>query len=185
MKYIADDLVRVKLNRGDEVVLGWGDPVEVDETRDGVTRVRVQDADGTWMPGQVKGKLAVQNMGVLKFTLVDVQQGDGMVLETPSGKVMIIDGGDNQLFARYLAARFRRPSETDPLPVEAPRGETNSTGYARRSPRGSIFGRGFDSRRLQFSHPSVGDGFDSRRVHHRKELCRIILRRPISSGCVP
>lgn len=119
MKYIADDLVRVNLSRGDEVVLGWGDPVEVEATQDGVTRIRIQDADGEWKRGQVKGKLAVQDKGVLKFTLVDVQQGDGIVLETPSGKVMLIDGGDNQLFARYLAARFRGSSKTDPLPVEA------------------------------------------------------------------
>jgi hypothetical protein len=44
----------------------------------------------------------------------------------------------------------------NPLPVEASRGEQNSTGYARRRPRGSIFGRGFDSRRLQFFHPCNG-----------------------------
>ncbi len=111
MKYIADDLVRVKLSKGEEVVLGWGDPVEVDSMQDGVTQIRIQDADGTWKPGQVEGKLAVQDMGVLKFTLVDVQQGDGIVLETPGGKVMIIDGGDNQLFARYLAARV--PEQED------------------------------------------------------------------------
>ena len=44
---------------------------------------------------------------VLKVNFVDVQQGDGAVIETPDGKVMLIDGGDNQLFARYLAGRFR------------------------------------------------------------------------------
>jgi len=40
---------------------------------------------------------------VLKFNFVDVQQGDGSVIETPKGKVVLIDGGDNVMFARYLA----------------------------------------------------------------------------------
>ena len=58
-----------------------------------MTQVRLQDSDGVWLPGQVKGKLALQDKGVLKLALVDVQQGDGILLETPSGKVMLIDAG--------------------------------------------------------------------------------------------
>ncbi|MDQ3240049.1 MAG: hypothetical protein M3Q43_01395 [Actinomycetota bacterium] len=55
---------------------------------------------------------------VLKVDFVDVQQGDASVIETPDGKVILVDGGDNQLFARYLAARFPgtgadRPKEID------------------------------------------------------------------------
>jgi hypothetical protein len=128
MKYIADDLVRVTFDRGDEAVLAWGDPIELEPieagapagaAHGGVTRVRVQDYDGAWLAGTVHGKLEVQDLGVLKLTLVDVQQGDGMVLETPNGQVVLIDGGDNLLFARYLAARFRRAKADDPLPVAA------------------------------------------------------------------
>src|SRR5690606_27482588 len=43
---------------------------------------------------------------VLKVDFVDVQQGDGSVIETADGTVILVDGGDNQLFARYLASRF-------------------------------------------------------------------------------
>ena len=56
---------------------------------------------------------------VLKVNFVDVQQGDGAVIESPGGKVLLVDGGDNQLFARYLASRFRGTSLAKPQVVEA------------------------------------------------------------------
>ena len=55
---------------------------------------------------------------VLKVNFVDVQQGDGAVIETPDGKLVLVDGGDNQLFARYLAARFQRHTEAKPQPID-------------------------------------------------------------------
>ncbi len=55
---------------------------------------------------------------VLSVNFVDVQQGDGAVIETPAGKVMLVDGGDNQLFARYLAGRFRGTTLARPQPIE-------------------------------------------------------------------
>ncbi|QUS38539.1 MBL fold metallo-hydrolase [Tardiphaga alba] len=55
---------------------------------------------------------------VLKVNFVDVQQGDGSVIESPQGKVMLVDGGDNQLFARYLASRFRGTSLSRPKEIE-------------------------------------------------------------------
>ena len=55
---------------------------------------------------------------VLKVNFVDVQQGDGAVIETPDGKIVLIDGGDNQLFARYLAARFQRHTKQKPQPID-------------------------------------------------------------------
>jgi hypothetical protein len=60
---------------------------------------------------------AAQNR-VLKVNFVDVQQGDGSVIETPSGQVILVDGGDNQLFARYLAGRFRGTSASKPRTID-------------------------------------------------------------------
>ncbi|CAA9228363.1 MAG: hypothetical protein AVDCRST_MAG42-973 [uncultured Chthoniobacterales bacterium] len=51
------------------------------------------------------------NNTVLKVHFVDVQQGDGTLIEAPDGKTILVDGGDNQLFARYLAARYRATSD--------------------------------------------------------------------------
>jgi hypothetical protein len=56
---------------------------------------------------------------VLKVNFVDVQQGDGAVIEAPDGRVILVDGGDNQLFARYLAARFRGTTLAKPQDIEA------------------------------------------------------------------
>jgi len=55
---------------------------------------------------------------VLKVNFVDVQQGDGSVIESPDGKVILVDGGDNQMFARYLAGRFRGTTAANPKTIE-------------------------------------------------------------------
>ncbi len=131
--YIKDDLVSVThlvkrsgvlVPSKKKSVLAWGDPVEVLEyikknNRTHRTRVMVHGRGASPWMGEVRGKLRTQAKGVLKFSMVDVQQGDGMVLETPEGKVILIDGGDNKLFARYLAARYRGTSKTNPLSVDA------------------------------------------------------------------
>jgi beta-lactamase superfamily II metal-dependent hydrolase len=71
--------------------------------------------------GFVKVDLPLRDTPILKITMVDVQQGDGMVVETPAGKKIFIDGGDNKLFARHVAARFKHPANSDlqPLVVDA------------------------------------------------------------------
>lgn len=118
--FVSQDLLKVKRDdNGQTVILAWGDPIEVLEFSDNRTRIRVLNRDAQPFEGTVRGKLPTQTNGVLKFALVDVQQGDAMVLETPEGKVLLIDGGDNKLFARYLARRYPGTSASKPLPVEA------------------------------------------------------------------
>lgn len=60
----------------------------------------------------------IKDNDVLKVNFVDVQQGDGCVIETPTGKVILVDGGDNQMFARYLASRYRDTGETKPKLID-------------------------------------------------------------------
>lgn len=116
--------------------LAWGDPVDVlarEPTRVKVRLTRyVTRDDGTIEPQDFTGyirrprtqaldrKLLVDPdaMRVLKLDFVDVQQGDASVLETPDGAVVLIDGGDNQLFARYLANRFRGTSDAAPKQID-------------------------------------------------------------------
>ena len=112
-------------------MLTWGATVEVTaitSTRhgrdglgaqaDGVKPVRVdrlscpeRDQAGQRGGGRAKNK-------ILKVDFVGVQQGDDAVIETPTGKVMLIDGGDNQMFARYLASRFRRTTAKRPKEID-------------------------------------------------------------------
>jgi beta-lactamase superfamily II metal-dependent hydrolase len=60
-----------------------------------------------------------EEIRILKVSFVDVQQGDGTVIETPNGHLILIDGGDNTLFARYLAQRFVGSSIKKPLEIDA------------------------------------------------------------------
>ena len=119
-------------------MIGWGHPIEVLAVTDKHVEVRVwrfeRQPDGSEKPIPASGfitptkssglkaaDLAIpkaQNR-VLKMDFVDVQQGDAAVLESPGGKVVLVDGGDNQLFARYLAGRFRGTTDARPLRPEA------------------------------------------------------------------
>jgi beta-lactamase superfamily II metal-dependent hydrolase len=117
--------------------LVWGDAVEVL----GVTakhvevRIRrvVEKPDGSVQPVMASGYivppksskikpdevvLPIAQSRVLKVSFVDVQQGDGSVIETPQGKVVLVDGGDTQMFARYLASRFAGTSDAAPKDVD-------------------------------------------------------------------
>lgn len=117
--------------------LAWGDEVTV--TKEAMTHLEIelqgfeQQSDGSILPikktgylepkksSQRKAKQLVRPRAenrVLKVSFVDVQQGDGAVIESPDGKVILIDGGDNQMFARYLAASFRGTSATKPKAID-------------------------------------------------------------------
>lgn len=138
---IGVDLARVYAAADAEVLvrtLCWGDEVEVDEVNEEHVRLKTTtfetQSDGSIKPVPVVGfvvppassgiepsEVVVDKQearGVLKVDFVDVQQGDASVMETPEGKVVLIDGGDNQLFARYLANRYRGTTEAVPRDVE-------------------------------------------------------------------
>jgi beta-lactamase superfamily II metal-dependent hydrolase len=131
---IAVDLARVfstATGREQISTLLWGDPVEVvATTADHVEILMPEMSPGVpRTPGFIRPTKAshiapseaivgIAEHRVLKIDFVDVQQGDGCTIETPRGKVMLIDGGDNQLFARHLAGRFRTTTLQKPLPVE-------------------------------------------------------------------
>jgi beta-lactamase superfamily II metal-dependent hydrolase len=116
-------------------VLGWGDEVIVrnaDEVEAGTathveiitTRFIAQSLGaevGEPMRGYIvpkKGQdirktiVRKEDSRILKVDFVDVQQGDGSVIITPNNHVVIVDGGSNQMFARYLANRLNRFEQT-------------------------------------------------------------------------
>jgi beta-lactamase superfamily II metal-dependent hydrolase len=139
---IAVDLARVFADtRGKTFLrtLAWGDYVEVirpDQPPADHVPIRLvefrEEPDGSIVPSAERTGhillrdgakmedvvVPVKKSEVLKVNFVDVQQGDGMVIETPGGKVILVDGGDNQLFARYLAGRFRGTSIENPREID-------------------------------------------------------------------
>jgi beta-lactamase superfamily II metal-dependent hydrolase len=117
--------------------VAWGDEVEVLEIT--ATHLRIQTtrfekkSDGSILPVNSEAFISPpkasgvkpadvvipkENNRVLKVNFVDVQQGDGSVIELPDGRIMLVDGGDNQMFARYLAARSPGTSLESPKEVE-------------------------------------------------------------------
>lgn len=139
-KRIAIDLANVHApdNGKPLTTLAWGDEVEVVAEDDkGITvhLQRLADTGASFTLTPVEGRIkrpskesglrvsditqpAAGPGKVLRLDFVDVQQGDGAVLETPGGAVMLIDGGDNQLFSRYLAARFQGSSAAQPRDID-------------------------------------------------------------------
>jgi beta-lactamase superfamily II metal-dependent hydrolase len=117
--------------------LAWGDQVTVVAKTATTVEVEfvdfIEQADGSVLPRKTSGfikpspasKIKAADVArplaqneVLKVNFVDVQQGDGAVIESPEGKVILVDGGDNQMFARYLAGRFRGTSKTNPKRID-------------------------------------------------------------------
>jgi hypothetical protein len=117
--------------------LAWGDEVTV--TTQTATRIEVEavyfneQPDGSILPVKEVGFIEPRKSSgvktadvvrprnqndVLKVNVVDVQQGDGAVIEAPDGKVILVDGGDNQMFARYLAGRFRGTTAANPKEID-------------------------------------------------------------------
>jgi hypothetical protein len=111
--YLDDDIVHLRRDDGTEAQFYWGDKVELlGEAEHGTIRVAVHGARGVVATGRIKAETRLRHTGLLRLSMVDVQQGDGLILETPEGRVMFIDGGDNQLFARHANARFPTPART-------------------------------------------------------------------------
>lgn len=117
--------------------MSWGDQVEVLKVTPEHVEVRVfkfeQQEDGTSKPVPSSGFIVPPKSSgikpgsvvrekkesrVLMVNFVDVQQGDGAVIETPKGKIVLLDGGENVMFARYLASRFRRTQAAKPKEID-------------------------------------------------------------------
>jgi beta-lactamase superfamily II metal-dependent hydrolase len=117
--------------------IAWGDEVTVVKENQNHVVINAMKfehrEDGSILPVPIKGyvepsrrcPVAVKDLfipkdqnQVMKVNFIDVQQGDGAVIESPDGKVILVDGGDNQLFARYLAGRFRGTSPADPKVID-------------------------------------------------------------------
>lgn len=107
--FVADDLVRVwhdKNGSGSDenllVQLYFGDDILEAKADGDHTRVLLVGNRYGW----VKGKLSLSKRPPLALAFIDVGQGDACLMTTPNGRTVLVDGGENQMAARYLAARF-------------------------------------------------------------------------------
>lgn len=56
----------------------------------------------------------------LAVTFIAVQQGDATLIRTPRGRTILVDGGEESLVARVLAATFPHTRADDPGCNSAP-----------------------------------------------------------------
>ncbi len=114
-KIVNVDLLKVFQMKGGKknivTVLGWGDPIQVGPPNSNgipvAVKSRTQMPDGSIKADDILGIVSKKakfldpsDNDIMRFTVVDVQQGDGAVLETPKGAKVFIDAGENQMFAR-------------------------------------------------------------------------------------
>lgn len=119
--YLDDDIVDLRLDDGSTWQYYWGARLERLPAQDkaGALRVKMIGHTGESKEGFIKAEASLRTDPILTFSMIDVQQGDGMIMETPGGKVLFIDAGEIKLFARHAAKRFPGTTAAKPLIVDA------------------------------------------------------------------
>ncbi len=147
-RFVDEDMVRIRgtwrdfferEEKADRVVkiLYWGDEIDlVDEaeaTDPAVRDVRVRYwnyPSGSFAEGTVrKRRSGGENVALrllpagaprpLAVTFVDVQQGDCAFIRTPSGRHLLVDGGEEVFIARLLASEFPGTTADQPFVLDA------------------------------------------------------------------
>jgi beta-lactamase superfamily II metal-dependent hydrolase len=136
-RYIDHDIVKVFAleaepgkTRGKLVAtLFWGDRVSVTGEDDESWHVMMSRRE--WdeslkqyeikeVPCKLSKRVALRaDPFVLKARIVDVGQGDGAIVETPEGDLILIDGGEESHMTRYLNASFAHVLTTESLDASA------------------------------------------------------------------
>ena len=120
-KIIDDDLVRVFKKDTEKVdkIITWGDEIEIVGEYENFYEIKLEGNSPTFLIKKNVKLIDSDLNKILKISFVDVQQGDASIIETPNKKIILVDGGENQLFARYLASRYNKNLKDDPLIVDA------------------------------------------------------------------
>lgn len=82
--------------------LVWGDEIAITGTDGPWSRLALGGGRAGW----AKGEVPTRAKPLMKVFFVDVGQGDGAMIETPDGRRILIDAGEEKFLARYIAARF-------------------------------------------------------------------------------
>jgi len=134
LRYIDDDIVRVykfgEPRTKDNLLatLFWGDNVRVVE-RAG-KHWKLDFTKRRWNPDTKKyewmkydaaipAKARFRDTPILKVRFVDVGQGDAAIIESPEGKLVLLDGGEGDHLRRYISAAWAHVLRFGPLECEA------------------------------------------------------------------
>ncbi|HVK40159.1 MAG TPA: MBL fold metallo-hydrolase [Candidatus Kapabacteria bacterium] len=106
-RYVSTPTARFEIERGDRLFrkeLLWGDTCRTIETSADRTKVHARGATG-WVATSALG-----TKRLLEIYVIDVGQGDAVLMRTPNGKWHLIDGGvsNDRQMTRKGAANFLR-----------------------------------------------------------------------------
>jgi beta-lactamase superfamily II metal-dependent hydrolase len=130
IRYLDDDIVHLyafgQARRTEHLAatLFWGDSVSI--VGPGKARISRRRWDAkrrkyvtdTTLCALPKGT-RFRDAPLLKVRFIDVGQGDGAVIETPDGEIVLVDGGEEEHLRRYLNVAFAHVLRTRPLPCAA------------------------------------------------------------------
>jgi beta-lactamase superfamily II metal-dependent hydrolase len=131
--YLDDDIVRVyekgakKSAKTLLATLFWGDQIKrVGQTGDNwiveIPRNEWNETKKKYIlkqyPGFIPKKAKFRTTPLLKVRYVDVGQGDASIVETPEGKFMLVDGGQDDHLRRYVTRAFSHLMAGKPLKCE-------------------------------------------------------------------
>ena len=117
-----------KLARKLLTTLFWGDSVRVTGKRDGfhVLDFTTREYDEVkkhyvWRKHEalMSSKVKLRDSSVLKVRFVDVGQGDGAIIESPDGQIVVLDGGEEDNFYNYFTAAWAHELRTGPVELAA------------------------------------------------------------------
>lgn len=133
-RIIGTDLVKVyvtddKGKRKQVTTLFWGDEVKVVKTTAEsyiveLPRLVWDDKAKHYAYSKVSGEISraktrFTDQPVMKVRFLDVGQGDGAILESPKGKRVLIDGGEEKNLRRYAFVAYAEELRRKPLPIDA------------------------------------------------------------------
>ncbi len=133
-RFLDDDIIRVYdrdhfLATGKKQLLAtlfWGDDVRV-AGQEGdfwhVVQLKRVWNDAThrydWLDGLIPATARFRPAPLLKVRFVDVGQGDAAIIETPGGRLILVDGGEEEHLTRYVGAAWSHVLRTKSLDVAA------------------------------------------------------------------
>ncbi|HET9495234.1 MAG TPA: hypothetical protein VFR15_13480, partial [Chloroflexia bacterium] len=136
LRYLDSDMVTV-YETGDDgkkhrlATLLWGDSVKVKGKSAGfwkldfTTRVwdknKVEKGQYVWRKHDafIDGDVAFRDDPLLKIRFVDVGQGDGAIIESPKGQIILLDGGEEEHIYHYFTAAWAHLLRTKAVELAA------------------------------------------------------------------
>lgn len=134
LKYLNDDIVRVykfgkpRTKANLLATLFWGDNVRVveqvgEDWKLDFTKRRWNSETKRYewvkFDGAIPAEARFRDDPILKVRFVDVGQGDAAIIESPQGRLFLLDGGEVDHLRYYVSAAWAHVLRYEPLEIEA------------------------------------------------------------------